>query len=205
MTLPLAVLVSGTGTNLQAIIDATVAGQLDAQVTVVISNRPEAPALERARRHGIPAVIVDHTRYPSREAFERVLHEKIDAAGAKLICLAGFMRVLSLLTVARYPTTMINIHPSLLPQFPGGHAVRDALAAGVKETGCTVHFVTTEVDGGPVILQARVPVRPGDTEAALADRIHEQEHIIYPKAIGLIAAGRVHIEQGKVIIKGGTT
>ena len=203
MKLRLAVLVSGTGSNLQAIIDAIESGKLAAQIGLVVSNRPAVPALERAKIHGLTTAVVDHTRFPSREAFDTVVHEKIAEAGANLVCLAGFMRIVSPQMVSRYPFKMLNIHPSLLPQFPGAHAVRDALQAGVKETGCTVHFVTAQVDGGPPLLQARIPVRAGDTEETLTERIHRQEHIIYPQAIGLIAAGRVRIENGTVTIQGG--
>lgn len=194
--LNLACLCSGSGTNLQAIIDGIEAGRLPARITAVISNEPGAQALERARRHGLPAFLVDHRGFAKREAFESKLAEIIDRQEARLVCLCGFMRILTPWFVERYPNRILNIHPALLPKHGGrgfyGHKVHQAvLAAGEKESGCTVHFVDAQVDHGPVILQRRVPVLPGDTPESLARRVLAEEHLAYPQAIAMLAEGRV--------------
>jgi phosphoribosylglycinamide formyltransferase-1 len=189
----LAVLCSGRGTNLQAILDATRAGRLRARVALVISDQPHAPALRRAKRAGAEAVLVDRRAYPSRDEFEQAMAGLIDARQIRLICLAGFMRLLSPAFVARYAGRILNIHPALLPAFPGAHAVRDALAWGAKVTGVTVHFVDDQVDHGPIILQEAVVIGPRDTEASLLRRVHAVEHRLYPKAIGLVLSGRVSV------------
>lgn len=187
----LAVFCSGRGTNLQAILDAVRAGGLRARVALVISDQPAALAIRRARRAGVEAVVVERRAYPSREEFEQAIIDVLEARAIRLICLAGFMRLLSPAFVRRYAGRLLNIHPALLPAFPGAHAVRDALAWGAKVTGVTVHFVDEEVDHGPIILQEAVAIAPRDSEASLLRRLHVVEHRIYPKAIGLVLAGRV--------------
>lgn len=189
-SLPLAVLASGRGSNFQALQDACARGAIAARVAAVISDNPRAPALERARAQGVPAVVVERKDYPSRAAFDTALADAALAAGARLVCLAGFMRVLSPVFLERFGGMVINIHPSLLPAFPGLDAQKQALDYGVKVAGCTVHFVDAGVDTGPIILQACVPVAPDDTVETLSARILEQEHRLYPKAVDLIAAGK---------------
>ena len=202
----IACLVSGNGTNLQAIIDSIESGKLPARIAAVISNVPGAPALERARRHGLPHQVVDHTHYHDRIAFERALIETIDSSGAKLVCLCGFMRILTPQVVGHYSGRIINIHPALLPKFGGkgmyGHHVHQAvLEAGERVSGCTVHAVDAQVDHGAIILQRTVPVLPGDTPDTLAARVLEQEHIAYPEAVKLFAQGRVTINGRHAVIK----
>lgn len=177
------VLISGNGSNLQALIDASAAADYPAEITVVISNKETAYGINRAREAGISAHIINHTRYPTREAFDAAMNEQLAHHHVDIVCLAGFMRLLSAPFVKHWQGRLLNIHPSLLPQFKGAHAVRDALQARVKESGCTVHLVTEELDAGPIILQARVPVLPKDTEDSLHQRIHEAEHRIYPQAL----------------------
>lgn len=186
----IAVLCSGQGTNLQAILQASRRGTLRARVTLVLSDRSGAPALARAARAGIEARSVDPKAFPSRGAYERALIRLLDARGVRLVCLAGFMRILSPVFVRRYRGRLLNIHPALLPAFPGAHAVRDALAGGVRVTGVTVHFVDEQVDHGPILLQEAVRVRPGDTEASLLSRLHRVEHRVYPRAITLVLSGK---------------
>lgn len=182
----LGILISGRGSNLQALIDACAAPDFPAKIALVISNKADAAGLERAKRAGIATAVISH-----REAdFEARLDTALRAAGVELVCLAGFMRVLSGPFVARWHDRIINIHPSLLPAFPGLDTHRRALEAGVMETGCTVHYVSEEVDAGPIILQERVPVLPGDSEASLAARVLEAEHRIYPRALRMLAEGR---------------
>lgn len=183
------VLISGNGSNLQALIDACKAPDYPARITVVISNKADAYGLHRASIAGIATHMVNHKEYKDREGFDRAVNELLLRHHVKIVCLAGFMRLLSPWFVAQWQGRLLNIHPSLLPEFKGAHAVRDALAAGVKETGCTVHHVISEVDAGPVILQAKVPVLPNDTEKTLHERIHEAEHKIYPEALKLMANG----------------
>ncbi|RMG33694.1 MAG: phosphoribosylglycinamide formyltransferase [Gammaproteobacteria bacterium] len=199
--LRLVVLISGGGSNLQAIIDACREGRIDAEVVAVISNRPEAYGLQRAREAGIPAEIVDHTAFPDRQAFERELAAHIDRYEPDLVILAGFMRILTPGFVTHYKGRMLNIHPSLLPHFQGLHTHRRALEAGHERHGASVHFVTEELDGGPVVLQVEVPVLPGDDEQTLAARVLEQEHRIYPTVIQWFAEGRLRFdpEQGVLL------
>lgn len=180
----IAVLCSGEGTNLQAILDAARRRALRARVGVVVSDNPGAYALVRAHRAGVPAVAVDPRRFRSRGAFDHALARVVDRFGARLVVLAGFMRILSPWFVRRYAGRILNIHPALLPAFPGAHAVRDALRRRVKLTGVTVHVVDAQVDHGPVVVQEAVPVRAGDTEERLLRRIHRVEHRLYPQAIG---------------------
>jgi phosphoribosylglycinamide formyltransferase-1 len=188
------VLVSGRGSNLQAILDA----RLPLQVAAVLSNDPAAAALEKARTAGIRAGAVDHRAFPDRAAFDQALAAEIERHRPDWIVLAGFMRVLGDPFVERYAGRMVNIHPSLLPAFPGLHTHRRALEAGVRLHGCTVHFVTPSLDVGPIIVQAAVPVLPDDDETSLAARVLEQEHRIYPQALAWLVAGRVALVDGRV-------
>lgn len=192
------ILISGTGSNMQAIIRAAAAEKWPAEIAAVISNRPEAPGLRIAADFNIPAIAIPHRDYPTRDAFDSVLKEKIDGFKPDLVVLAGFLRILTIDFVEHYAGKMINIHPSLLPSFPGLATHRQALSAGVKVHGATVHFVTPELDHGPIILQSAVPVLEQDTEQTLAKRVLEQEHIIYPRAIRLLIEGKLRVEQGRV-------
>lgn len=192
-------LVSGTGTNLQAIVDAVERGELPVEIAVVVSNRRKALAVERARRHGIPAVVVPTKRYPTRDAHEAAVEEVLRKAEVDLVALAGYDRVLGNRLLAAYPLRMINVHPGLLPAFAGTlHAQREALEYGVKVAGCTVHFATAEVDCGPIIVQRAVEVREDDTLDSLRARILAEEHKALPEAIKLIAEGRVRVEGRRV-------
>lgn len=182
----LGVLISGRGSNLQAILDAIREGRLNARVGVVVSNVGSAPGLERARKAGIPTVVLSHKDFASREAYDEALIERLRAHEVDLVCLAGFMRLLSPVFVRAFPGRILNVHPSLLPAFPGLHAQRQALEHGVKVTGATVHLVDEELDHGPILLQRAVPVLEGDDEESLSARILEQEHQIYPEAIALV-------------------
>jgi phosphoribosylglycinamide formyltransferase 1 len=197
------VLISGRGSNLATLIASTHAGAIAGAVTHVISNRPDAAGLEHARRHGIPTTVVDHTAFPSRAAFEAALANAVDSGKPDLIVLAGFMRVLGEDFVRRYEGRMLNIHPSLLPRYPGLATHRRALADGAREHGCTVHFVTRDVDFGPIVLQRAVPVQDGDDEATLAARVLEAEHRLLPEAVALYCAGRLAIENGRVRVSEG--
>ncbi len=197
--LPLVVLISGSGTNLQAIIDAAQA-DLPVSIRAVISNRADAFGLERARNAGIATRVLDHRGYPSREEYDKALRGLIDGFEPELICLAGFMRILSPGFVAHYRGRMFNIHPSLLPAFRGLHTHQRALDEGVHVHGASVHFVTEELDGGPVIVQARVPVMEGDTADVLASRVLKQEHVIYPLAIRWFAEGRLRMLDHQVLL-----
>jgi phosphoribosylglycinamide formyltransferase-1 len=194
MNRTLGVLISGRGSNLQAIIDAVSAGQLDARIAVVISNRPGAAGLERARQAGIEALVIGHRDYASREQYDRALSAALGARGVGLVCLAGFMRLLSPVFVDAFPNAILNIHPSLLPAFPGLDAQRQAFEHGVKVSGATVHLVTRELDAGPIVLQRAVPVLDDDTVESLSARILEQEHRLYPEAIALVLAGGWRVE-----------
>ena len=196
------VLISGRGSNLQAIIDAIRDGRLDARIAVVISNRADAHGLERARQAGIETVVRDHKAWPSREAYEAVLVGDLRARDVGLVCLAGFMRLLGATFVAAFPNRILNIHPALLPSFPGLHAQRQAVDHGVKISGVTVHLVDTNLDAGPIVMQAAVPVLDDDTEDTLADRILVEEHRIYPEAIQRILAGGWSV-QGRRLVFGG--
>ncbi len=190
------VLISGRGSNLQAILDAGI------PVSAVISNRSGAGGLEIAARRGIATAVVEHRRFSTREAFDAALAQEIDRHAPRLVALAGFMRVLTPGFVAHYAGRLVNIHPSLLPEFPGLDTHARALAAGAKRHGCTVHFVTAALDHGPVIAQASVPVLPGDTAATLAARVLAQEHRIYPRALRWFLDGLLEVEDGKVRVKG---
>ncbi len=196
----LGVLASGRGSNLQAIIDAIETGDVDARVAVVISNRPEAYALTRAAGYRIPTRVVQEEDYPSRAEHNRRMVTVLRECGVELVALAGYDRILHPEFIQAFPLRIMNIHPSLLPAFAGGlHAQADALRHGVKVTGCTVHFVTEDVDGGPVILQKCVPVLDDDTEDSLSLRILEQEHCIFPRAIQLYAQGALRVEGRRVL------
>jgi phosphoribosylglycinamide formyltransferase-1 len=199
----LGVLVSGGGTNLQALLDACTRPDYPAEVALVLSNVPTAGALERARKAGVPSKVVDHKAFGARADFERALGEALAAAGVELVCLAGFMRLLSADLLGRYPGRVLNIHPSLLPAFPGLHAQRQALERGVKVAGCTVHFVDAGMDTGPILAQAAVPVLPGDDEASLSARILQEEHRLYPLAVKLVATGAVRLEGPRVVTEAG--
>jgi len=190
-----AILISGRGSNMQALIEADLPGACAA----VISNRPDAAGLAWAAQRGLPTRVVDHKAFPSREAFDAALAAEIEALGAELVLLAGFMRVLGEPFVRRFAGRLVNIHPSLLPAFPGLHTHEAALQAGVRVHGCTVHFVTPTLDCGPIIAQAAVPVLPGDTADALAARVLRQEHIVYPQAARGILAGRCRLAAGRVV------
>lgn len=194
------VLISGSGTNLQALIGACAAQDFPAEIILVISNRADAGGLARAERAGIPSLIIPHKDYPSREAFDAALDKALTGAGVEFICLAGFMRLLSEGFVQKWRDRLINIHPSLLPAFKGVDAVEQALAAGVARTGCTVHFVRPEMDAGPILLQAEVPVEPGDTPDILHDRIRAAEHRCYPEALRLVASGKVSVRNEVAVI-----
>jgi phosphoribosylglycinamide formyltransferase-1 len=194
------VLASGNGTNLQTIIDRIEAGALNATIACVISNKSDAFALERARRHNIPAIHLDHRQYDSREAYDSQLADTLRKQSVKLVVLAGYMRIVTPSLLNAFPQAVINIHPALLPSFPGLHAQRQALDHGVRVTGCTVHFVDAGVDTGPIIVQAAVPVLTGDTEETLSKRIQVEEHRLFPLAIELISAGRVQISGRQVKI-----
>jgi phosphoribosylglycinamide formyltransferase-1 len=183
------VLISGRGSNLQSIIDAVGAGRLDATIAVVISNRAEAPGLQRARDAGVDAVHLSPRGYADRDAFDQALADRLRARGVELVCLAGFMRLVGRPLLDAFPDRILNIHPSLLPSFPGLDAQRQALEHGVRVTGTTVHLVNAELDAGPIVLQAAVPVLDGDTVETLSARVLVEEHRIYPDAIGLVLDG----------------
>lgn len=198
----LGVLASGSGSNLQAILDACASGAVQAQVAAVICNVPGARALQRAERAGVPAVLLPHAGFGSREAYDREVVATLRRHGVDLVCLAGFMRLITPALLGAFENKILNIHPSLLPAFPGLHAVRQALAAGVRISGCTVHVVDEGTDSGPILVQAAVPVLDTDTEDTLAARILVQEHRCYPRALSLWAEGRVRIEGRRVRIQG---
>lgn len=200
--LRLAVLISGRGSNLKAILDAIGTGRLAAQVVLVLSNRPGAGGLDIAAAAGVPAAVIDHRQYPDRHAFEQALVTALDAAQAELLVLAGFMRVLTADFVQRWRGRLINIHPSLLPAFAGLDTHARALAAGATEHGASVHFVTAAVDGGPLIAQIRVPVLAGDTPDTLAARVLPAEHRLYPLVIAWYAAGRLALGEDAVRLDG---
>ena len=194
LPLPVVVLISGRGSNLDAILDAIEAGILPVEVRAVISNRPDAPGLQRPARQGIRTIVIDHACHQDRAAFDRALQLTIDTLEPELLVLAGFMRILTPGFVEHYRGRMLNIHPSLLPDFPGLHTHRRAIEAGRKQHGASIHFVTEETDGGPVVLQARVPVYADDTEETLAARVLEQEHRIFPLAIKWFAEQRLTLD-----------
>ena len=208
----IAVLASGRGSNiwrlvyfpafLQALIDACAAPDFPARIVLVLSNVPGAQALARAEQAGIATAVIDHKTLGSREAFDAAMQERLKASGAELVCLAGFMRILTPGFVMAFHDRLINIHPSLLPAFPGLHTHERAIAAGVRFAGCTVHYVRTEVDVGPIIAQAAVPVQIDDTAETLSARVHEAEHRVYPQVVRWIAEGRIQRDGAKVRVDG---
>jgi phosphoribosylglycinamide formyltransferase-1 len=205
--LRVAVLASGRGSNLQAIIDAIEAGEVQAQIVVVISNKKDAAALERARKHGLPALFADPKpfsgRVDARESYDHTLLDILHTHDVELVLLAGYMKIVTKVLVDAFANRMMNIHPSLLPSFPGLDVQKKAIEWGCKLAGCTVHFVTEGVDEGPIILQAAVPILDDDNPDCLAARILEQEHKIYPRAVQLFAEGRLVVEGRRVLIEAG--
>ena len=197
-----AILISGSGTNLQAFIDAVESGDLDLELCVVFSNRPDAFGLERAEKAGIPTSCIRHTDYPDRESFDHAVAAELDRYAPELLILAGFMRILSPAFVEHYAGRLLNIHPALLPKYPGLDTHQRALDAGDEWHGSTVHFVTEELDGGPRILQGRLRINPGETADELQTRVQAVEHRIYPEAAGLVGSGRVVFSNGEAIIDG---
>jgi phosphoribosylglycinamide formyltransferase-1 len=195
------VLISGRGSNLQALIEATTEGRLDATIALVISNRPDAKGLEHARDAGIETLVIDHKDYPSRELFETVLVRELNARRVRLVCLAGFMRLLEHTFLDAFPDAILNIHPSLLPAFPGVDAQRQAWEHGVKIAGATVHMVTAALDAGPIVLQRSVPVRDDDTPDALAARILAEEHQMYADAVRIVLDGGWRIEGRRFVAR----
>ena len=194
----LGVLVSGSGTNLQAVLDAIAAGSLDARVAIVVSNVDGAHALERARAAGVETAVLEHAKYADRAAFDRALLELLRARGVEVVVLAGFMRLLTTWFLDAFPMRIVNVHPALLPAFPGVHSQRRALEHGVRIAGCTVHFVDAGTDTGPIIAQAAVAVREGDDEESLRLRILAREHELLPRVLQWIAEGRVSVEGGAI-------
>ncbi|MFD1623050.1 phosphoribosylglycinamide formyltransferase [Azospirillum griseum] len=204
--LKLGVLISGRGSNLQALIDACAAPDFPAEIALVLSNKADAFGLERAAKAGIPTAVVSHRDFPGdKAAFETAMDAQLRQAGVQLVCLAGFMRLLSPLFVSLWHDALINIHPSLLPSFKGLDTHERALQAGVRFHGCTVHYVRVEMDVGPIVAQAAVPVLPDDDAHSLADRVLESEHALYPHAVRLIAEGRAHVDGERVRIDGAAT
>jgi phosphoribosylglycinamide formyltransferase-1 len=196
------VLISGSGSNLQAIADAAAAGRIPAQVIAVLSDQPAAFGLERAMRAGIPAECLPGAGYASREDYDEALAERLSALAPELVVLAGFMRILTDRLVSAWHGRMLNIHPSLLPAYRGLHTHRRVLAAGDAEHGTSVHFVTEELDGGPIVAQARLAILPGDDEASLQHRIQAMEHRLYPEVIGWFAEGRLRLDGERVLLDG---
>ncbi|WP_165078540.1 MULTISPECIES: phosphoribosylglycinamide formyltransferase [unclassified Desulfovibrio] len=204
MPLKIAILASGSGTNAQAMIDKARAGVLDVDIRLVVSNRPGAGVLERAAKAGVPSMVLDHTEYPAREAHDAAMVEALKASGAEYIVLAGYMRILTPVFLEAFAGRVLNIHPALLPSFPGAHGGADALAYGVKLTGCSVHFVEEEMDAGPLIIQAAVPVNAGEPLETLMPRIHALEHRIYPQALQWLAEGRIRRDGRQVYLAPGS-
>ncbi len=196
----LGVLVSGSGTNLQAIIDAIEKGKLNAKIQVVFSNVSDAYAMERAKKHGIKTEFLSHKKFSTREEFDAAVVEILKKYNVELVILAGFMRILSPVIIRAFPMKIMNIHPALLPSFPGLHAQKQALEHGVKFSGCTVHFVDEGTDTGPIIIQAVVPIYDSDTEETLRERILKEEHRIFAQAIQLYAEGRLRVEGRRVVV-----
>ena len=196
----LGVLISGRGSNLQALIDAIADGRLDASVSLVISNHENAAGLQRARAAGIGAICLSHHAWPTRDDYDRALVRELQGRDVGVVCLAGFMRLVGAPLIEAFPNRIVNIHPSLLPAFPGLEAQRQAIEHGVKVSGVTVHLVTAELDGGPIILQRAVPVLPGDTADSLAARILEQEHRAYPEAVQMILDGGWKVEGRRLVV-----
>jgi phosphoribosylglycinamide formyltransferase 1 len=199
----IAILISGRGSNMVSLMEAARTHDYPAEIVLVLSNRPDAEGLDRARAAGIEALAIDHKAYSTRESFEQALDEALGARDIEFICLAGFMRVLTNWFVERWTGRMVNIHPSLLPLFRGTQTHRRALEEGVLVHGCTVHFVVPELDAGPIVAQAVVPVVPGDTEASLAERVLDQEHLLYPQALRMICSGRARLDGGRVVFTDG--
>ncbi|MFK3736146.1 phosphoribosylglycinamide formyltransferase [Massilia sp. TN1-12] len=199
------ILISGRGSNMEAIVRALDAERWPARIAAVISNKPDAQGLAFAQARGIPTAVVPNKEFATREAFDAALRETIDGFAPDLVVLAGFMRILTAPFVEHYAGRMLNIHPSLLPLFPGLHTHRQALEAKVTEHGATVHFVTAELDHGPTVLQAKIEVLPGDTEESLAQRLLEKEHMIYPQAVRLFVEGKLSIDDGAVHIAAATS
>jgi phosphoribosylglycinamide formyltransferase 1 len=195
----LGVLISGRGTNLQALIEAVADGRLDATIAVVISNRADAAGLDRARGAGIETLVLDHRQWPSREEYDRALLRELRARDVQLVCLAGFMRLFSAVMLEAYPNKILNIHPSLLPSFPGRHPQQQAIDHGVKVSGVTVHLVTADLDAGPIVVQRTVPVLDDDTADTLAARILVEEHQAYPEAVARILAGGWTVDGRRVL------
>lgn len=191
---PIAILISGRGTNMVALLEAVRAGRLSADVRLVVSNRADAPGLERAAAMGVPTAVLSHRDFPDRESFDTALADLVVARGARVIALAGFMRVLTPAFLRRFPEGVVNIHPALLPSFPGIHAQRQALDYGVKFSGCTVHLVDEGTDTGPILAQTVVPVRDDDTEETLSARILETENRLYPEALEALLTGRIRVQ-----------
>jgi phosphoribosylglycinamide formyltransferase-1 len=194
------ILISGRGSNMMALVEAARAADYPGEIVAIVSSRPDAAGLAWAKQQGLPARAIDHKAFPSREAFDEAVHTALTEAGVDLLALAGFMRLQSAGFVERWQGRQLNIHPSLLPLFKGLHPHRQALEAGVKVSGCTVHFVTEETDSGPIVAQAAVPVLDGDTPESLAARVLAAEHRLYPHALALVASGRARIEGGRVRI-----
>ncbi len=202
--LKIGVLVSGSGSNLQSIIDNIEQGKLSAEIAIVLCNNPRAFALERCAKHKIPFELISHKDFPDRMGFDLKMAEILKSRGVELVIMAGFMRVLSPEFLSEFPLKVINIHPALLPSFPGLHGQKQAFDYGVKFSGCTVHFADSGVDTGPIIIQAVVPIFDNDTEESMSARILKEEHRIYPQAIQLLAEGRVEVKGRKVILKSGS-
>lgn len=200
--LKIAVLISGSGSNLQAIIDAIARGGISGRIAGVLSNRADAYGLARAQQHGIATAVITHGDFSDRAAFDQALVRQVDAWNVDVVVLAGFMRILTPAFVAHYEGRLLNIHPSLLPRYKGLHTHRRALEAGDAEHGCSVHFVTAELDGGPVVAQAAVPVLPEDSEDSLADRVHQAEHRLYPQVLAWLAAGELQYRDGQPCFQG---
>ena len=200
----LGVLISGRGSNLQALIDAIAERRLDASIALVISNRADATGLERARAAGIEAICVPHRAFATRDDYDRALVKELRARDVGLVCLAGFMRLVGAPLIEAFPNRILNIHPSLLPAFPGLDAQQQAIEHGVKVSGATVHLVTAELDGGPIVVQRAVPVMPGDTAETLAARILEQEHRAYPEAVQIVLDGGWRVE-GRRLLPGNSS
>lgn len=190
----LGVLVSGSGTNLQAILDAIAKRELDARVGIVVSNVPGAAALQRARTAGVDTLVVDHTKYPDRRTFDAAVVEALHGRGVELVVLAGFMRLVTDVLLEAFPMRIVNVHPALLPSFPGTHAQKQAVAYGVRVSGCTVHLVDSGTDTGPIVAQTPVPVLEGDDEESLRLRILKEEHALLPRVLQWFAEGRVAVE-----------
>lgn len=199
--LRLAVMISGSGTNLQALIDACSEPDYPAEIKVVISNRPAAKGLDRARSAGIKAIAIDHKEFENRETFEDAIHECLKEHDTQLVCLAGFMRILNADFVNRWRDRMINIHPSLLPSYKGLHTHERAIEDGVRFGGCTIHYVRPEMDNGPILMQAAVPISADETPETLAGKILIYEHRMYPEAVRMIAEGRARVSGNKVVFK----